>query len=336
MKLGTSSPLSFVRAASAVLLLIFGACGGGNSASSNDTTTGGGETPVVLGPPPSFLPGGQRVSVRAQASLVRGLPIAVDVSSAIRATQMWQLLVGTSGLDPIRDLDTLVVEADALYGTRRTALLRYAIEEQDVRAAVTRMAAARGSALDWHEVSGFAVVTLPVDVPVAHSLVLTASHEAVITPTDDVPRIVQVAAEQARRRQAPGDVIDPALAFHADEIVTANTTDSIPPRAGMPPMGRSVTLQLRLLPTGDRMSVALQSIYDDENTAEQARAWIVQNAAAYAQNFLVRSTGLSRPLEVVQAMRDGTTVNASTDLTMDEARRAMGAAALLQTMGGGQ
>lgn len=327
--LGTSVRGTAVGLVWALMACLVVACGGARSTSNRAVA---GSAPAVLAAP-TFLPRGQRVSARVHTSLARRLPFAVEASSVAQSSATWARLFGASGLDPIRDIDALAVASDAVRGTRRTIIVRFAVDDADVRAALSRMVAAAGAPLDWHDVAGFSVLTLPLDGTVPHSLVLTARHEAVVTPSDDVQRIVTIAREQARLRRAPDDVVEPSLVFTPDELFTAETTDAISGSAGMPPLGGRVSLGVRARPDGG-VGVELVSTHDDENGAEELRVWLAQMSALYAESALMRGIGLARPFATARVTRERTTIRAASELNADEARRTLAAASLLIAVAG--
>src|SRR5687768_14299141 len=111
---------------------LLSACGPSPSAAgagtSGEEESAGNETPS-LGPVRSFLADGTRVRMRIDVTRIRRSPVAPDLGSALMATESFRAWAGSSGLDPIRDLDGVVIGGDALYTDRRVMVLRYVGEE---------------------------------------------------------------------------------------------------------------------------------------------------------------------------------------------------------------
>lgn len=309
------------------------ACGSAATAEATAATeTSGGE---LAGPPPSYLAEGSRVVARVDMARVRRSPVAEDVESAIETTSMWQSLAEGTGIHPVTDLDAAVVASDALYADRRVAVLRYTGTEAELRDRLLRVAASRQLQATWSEVDGFAVASLPVALPVPHSLVLTASHEAVVCPTDDVARVVGIAANHRARRAGGADgeaTLEPQLAFAPGEVATAVVSDPIAPRPGYPTPPVSFRIHAMEDDASHYVFVYVHAEFATEADAQTALDWTLRLARQYAGEFIVRGAGLSRPLEQLAGTRSGTAVDLQTNLTPDEVRRGLGAAALLQMM----
>ena len=299
--------------------------------------TGGGETTATTtprGPPPSFLVMPTRVFARIDVARIRASPIGPDISSAIRSTQSWQTYAGSSGIDPIESFDAIVVGADAVYADRRTILLRHTQTDAGVRDAILRMSVARGGTPTWTEQDGLAVAEPPQSLTVPHSVVITAEHEVVLTPSDDVARVAAIARDQASRRAAPADVVDPSLAFGANEVVVAHVDEPPPRRAGWPEPPQRYDLWVTEDPATHGVEVRFHGDFDTPEHCHQSREWVAGQAAYYASQMLVRATGLARPLEALELTETGTALDGRTTFTLEELRRALGAVALMQLSGG--
>jgi hypothetical protein len=301
--------------------------GGGGSA--------GAEAEVApSGPAPSFLPQGHKVLARLDLARVRRSPVAADVESALTATATWQALAGGSGIRPVQDLDAIVIAADGMYSDRRVAVLRYVGTEADVRERLLRMSVARSIPLAWSESEGFAVSTLPVAMPVPHAVVLTAPHEVVVCPTEDVARVAAVARDHALRRRggSPDAILEPHLELAAGEVMSAIVDEPTRARPGYPAPPTAFRVHAMEDEASHRVFLYLHGEFATEAEAQAALDWALGSARQYAGELLVRGAGLNRPLEALTGTRTGTAIDLRTDLTSDEVRRGLGAAALLQMM----
>ena len=315
------------------------ACGPSPTMQAHDEETTSGEetttaTTTPTGPPPSFLVTPSRVFARIDVARIRASPVGPDISSAIRSTESWQRYAGSSGIDPIESFDAIVIGADAVYADRRTILLRHTQTDAQVRDAILRLSVARGGAPTWTEVDGLSVAAPPQTLAVPHSVVLTAEHEVVLTPSDDVARVAEVAHAQGARRTLAVQGIDPSLAFDANEILTAHVDEPPPRRAGWPEPPQRYDLWLTEEPSTHEVMVRIHGDFDTPEHCHQSREFLTQQASYYASQMLVRAAGLNRPLEALVVTEQGTALDGHTTFTIEELRRALGAMALMQLQGG--
>lgn len=321
-----------------VLLALAIGCGGPSAAEPDAEGTSGGETRVEarpVAPPMSFLPEGIKVVARLDMARVRRSPLAPDIASAIRATETWQNLAGTSGVDPVQDFDAMVIGGDALYTDRRFVVLRHPHTEADVRQRILAMAVDRGAPPAWRDVEGLSAVSWPMPRnEVAYSLVITAPNELVLAPDDDLARIAMVARDHASRRVAGSNTaIEPQLtSLRPSEIATVTLGVPPPSRAGYPEPPQRMTVHVDESETGDAV-LAIASEFETEAQATAAHAWLQQQAAHYAQQMMVRAIGMNRPIEEARFELRGTHVDVGTHLSVDELRRLLGVLALSQLGG---
>jgi hypothetical protein len=301
-----------------------------------ETSTGAETTASTAprGPAPSFLPDGQHVFARIDIARIRRSPVGPDISSAIRATQTWQTYAGTSGLDPVESFDSLVIAADAVYADRRTILVRHTGSDADVRSAILRMSVAQDAPPVWSELEGVPFVVPPSELPIEHALALTAEHELVFGPSEDLPRVVSVAHDQASRRTSPDEAIDPQLVFGENEVATFRVDEPPPRREGWPEPPLRYGVQVVEDPATHTATVQIHAEYASPALCHTAHDFLAQQASYYAGQMLVRAAGLNRPLESAVFTEAGSNLDVTTTLTTDEIRRALGAMALMQLSSG--
>jgi hypothetical protein len=318
-------------------------CGDANTQpSSNETAstgnTAGGELEAARDTPASsYLPQGTKVIARIDFARVRQSALAADISSAIRASETFRHLAGGSGLDPVQDLDAMLVGADALYTDRRIVVLRHRQSDAEIRQRVLAMAVDRGANPGWREVSGVSAIDWPIapagepQTSVNYSLVITAPHELVLAPSDELPRIANVARDHAARRGADVEqVIEPELsAMRPLEIITASMSAPPPARAGYPDPPQSMRLLIDHDEAGD-VHIAVGSVFETESQASAAEQWLSERIAFYGQQMMVRAMGMNRPLEEARLSREGMHLDIATHLSTEELRRLLGLLALSQ------
>lgn len=324
-----------------IVVSCLSACGPSPSRAATGETseTTGDEHAPALGPLRSFLSEGTRVRMRVDVARIRRSPVGPDLGSALMATESFQAWAGSSGLDPIRDLDGILIGGDALYTNRRVMVLRYVGEESAIRDRILRMGVDRGAAPVWREIQGYAVVEYPdPNLPVPHSIVLTASHEMVLAPTEDVNRIVEVARDHAARRLLPGgnpeSIIEPAFAYEGNEVMSVDSEDAMPTYPGYPAGPARFTVRMTDDSDGNHADLRVHGDFASEAECTSARSFLETQRATYADHMLVRAAQLDRPLREATFTQAGTALDIHVDFTADELRRALGAMALLQATRG--
>jgi hypothetical protein len=333
------SPMLASRSPLLVLVLAMAVIGCGPSptavAREDGEATSGDEGPAS-GPAPSFLPEAAPVRIRVDVTRIRRSPVAPDLGSALMATESFRAWAGSSGLDPIRDLDGILVSSDALYSDRRVMLLRYVGDESALRDRILRMAVDRGAPPVWREVQGFAVVDYPdASLPVPHVMVLTASHEMVIAPAEELERIVAVARDHAARRGSDAErIVEPQYVFAEGEVLRIDSADAMPTYPGYPAGPERFVVQMTDDTGGTHADLNVHGDFATEAACTEARTFLETQRGMYADHMMVRAAQLDRPLREATFTQAGAALDIHVDFTADELRRALGAMALLQATRG--
>lgn len=323
-----------MRTLAPLFALVLAACGPSPSAAGSGLApaenTGGEARALPSGPPRSFLPDDVRFRVRVDVSRIRRSPIAPDLASALTSTASYQAWAGSSGLQPIRDMDAVLVGSGGAYSDRRTIVLRYVGDEASIRDRILRMAVDHGTAPAWREVDGFAVVDYPDPaLPVVHTLVLTAPHELVLAPADELARVIEVAQDHAARRRGD-ETIEPGLTFGPNEVLSVVSDEPMPTYEGYPEGPQRYRLEMIDGAEGTHADLRFHGDFADAERCGAAHTWLTSQRDLYADHMLVRAAQLDRPLRTATFTRDDAALDVHLDFTVDELRRALGAMALLQ------
>ncbi|MCB9593623.1 MAG: hypothetical protein H6719_12895 [Sandaracinaceae bacterium] len=328
-----------LTALSLSLLLI--ACGGDADEPDTSADTSGGEAVVVApevatGPVRSYVAEDAAVTMRLDMTRVRASAVSADIASLVRAYPAWQQLLGSSGIDPVRDFDRVLVTSATTATDSGTMLIVHNLTNERVREAVLAMAVDRGARPEWRQEDGFDVVDWPAETDPPRVVVLTGAHELVVTTTAELPGILAIAHDHRLRRQAD-EVVEPALALEDGVIAMVHATqvsERMAARIEHPPQG--FDLELRDAPGDgeeDRMTIAIRGGYADAAAAEAARAWAVQQRDFYAGQMLVRAVGLDRALRDAQITAQDSDLVIDASFTEEEVQRVLGLLAFAQIGG---
>ncbi len=276
--------------------------------------------------------------LRIDCASIRGTPIAADVSTLWRSSPLFQELARGASFDPIRDLDVMVSTSGAVSSwqggpaaSRWRVVLRHHQDAAGARALLAQMARADGQALVWRGGQGIASAILPGEISSAtpYAIVLTADHEAVIAPDDELPAILAVARDHEARRDAPSDPIEPSLASPLGELARVETTSAPPMLASMGVTAARATV----MRSGQGSAIHVEL---DFPTTSQAQGFVAATQPLLpqlAQSPTIVSLGLARPLETMQVIQHGASAALDTQASFDELRALFGALALF--VGGG-
>jgi hypothetical protein len=261
-------------------------------------------------------------------------PIAGDVATLWRASPLFDRLASSSSFDPIRDLDGMVTTTSTVSGwsggpvaPRWRVVMRHHQDLAGARAMLGAMASARGEAVVWREGQGLPSTILPGEISyeTPHAIALTALHEAVIAPDDELGTILTVARDQAARRDADTDVIEPGLLAPASELVRAETTSPPPVLASL----GATAARASVLRAGQGAAIHLELDFPTATLAQAVALQARSQLALLGANALVASMGLARPLIDAQVSVQGSTTKLDTVATFDELASALRALAMV-------
>lgn len=318
-------------------MVLLAACGASDrTAEPEAEATAGGEgvaREVPAGPPASYVGPDHRVVARVDMEAVRGSALADDIASLVRSYPTWRALLGSSGIDPVRDFDAVLLVAPEVVADRSIILVRHHLGSARIREAVLSMAVTRGERPAWREIGGFSVVDWPAETEVPHLVVLTAENELVVTTEADLERVLDVARDHALRREGDA-LVEPALQLEDGLIahVVADAVGASARRFRHPPRAFRVTIREDGEQDG-RVVLSVQATYADESAAEAARRYLAEQRDFYAGQMLVRAVGLDRALREAAIAGEGNVVDVNAAFTEAEIQRVLGLVALGQLGG---
>jgi hypothetical protein len=276
------------------------------------------------------LPPGAQIALRVDLARIRKSPVAGDVRSLLGAIPDWKALLEGSGIDPIEQVDRLLIATPNLQRDKIVLAGRYVGGEQVVRDAVQRLASARGEPALWHAEGNVQVAPWLNPDPTPRVVALVGPQHFTISRPEDLARVLAIAAarSQRTRRGAPkGPVQHPAdalLSMEEGEGLSVEVEGAAQfvrrGRRGVPERLRLSAMEL----PGARIELRGTLSYLNEANAEDARAYWTELQQRYASNTLVALLGLSAPLENGSVRRSGQDVRVEVVLTADQLRLILG------------
>ena len=318
--LATAEGASDAGAATDASLLAAADTDGGNG-----TTSGPGTGARATGPGlAAYAPPGAQLALRLDLVRLRQSPLAQEVRAVLAAVPDWQALLDGSGIEPLDDLERLLIASPNLQRDRLVMSGRYVGDETKVREAVARMAAARGETVRWRRERGFDVARWPNPDTTERVIALVGPQSFTITRTEDLPRVIGVARERRREAeraaQAAGtpvpDDAEALLSMAEGEVLSLEIegarafvrgpVDNIPER---------VRAAVRELPNA-RVEVVADGTFESAEQASAGRDFWDRMRASYARNALVSLVGLGSALDEATLTVEGDTLHFRTELTL--------------------
>lgn len=326
---------SVTRPAALLGALVLLACGGSSAATPVATAPA---RPIPPGPAATFLHAPPAFLLRVDCATIRQTPLARDVSELWRTSGLFMRLAGDASFDPVLELDQMVTTTESIVyaaggpmAPRWRIVLRHHEDDAQARTMLARVASSEGTTITWRERQGIVSALLPGELSRAtpHAIVLTALHEAVIAPEDELGDVVRAARDHTARRAQPADVIEPGLAAPADELVYSEST---PPPPIFARVG-AITSRASVVREGEGARIRIDLGYPSAETAAAAAPPLASVLTTLSQNALVASFGLARPLAAATVTAEGTTVRVETTATWVELDGGLRTLAMLSVSG---
>jgi hypothetical protein len=281
----------------------------------------------------AFAPSGTQLALRLDMERLRACPLADDVRSLLQVVPDWHQILDGSGLDPITDLDRLLIASPNLMRSRLVVAGQYAGGLETAQKAVANLAAARGKKARWRSEGGIAVAPWLNQDETERIVALVGPEMFTITRPDDLPRVLAVAKGLADRRAkekqgnenipsallAMGEDVTLSLSIEGARQFVREDADGIPSRL-------EVTLKEAALKEDQEKEIIVnaQGFYDSDEQAEQAKKYWDEIRKRFMSHPLVLLIGMGGVLSEATIERTDATLSAQIHLTYQQARVLIG------------
>jgi hypothetical protein len=300
---------------------------------ASDAGVAGGE--ARTGALAAFAPEGAQIALRVHMGRVRQSPLAEDVRALLDAVPDWRLILGGSGLDPLRDLERLYLATPDLRRSNLVIAGEYVGDAELPRAAVASLAMARGREAPWSKRGGIAVAPWLNEDETQRVVALIAPHQFAITRPDDLPRVLLVARALAARRKAEAktkpseaetaaDQGDALLALGEHESFAVSIEGA---RMFARGNTRGVPERLELavsLDENGEYAVKASGFFESSAAAERAREYWQNVRDQFESHPLVGLIGMRAPLTRSELRADESELGFTTRVTVPQARVLLG------------
>ncbi|MGB0679159.1 MAG: hypothetical protein ACPGUV_05815 [Polyangiales bacterium] len=251
-------------------------------------------TPQLAGLGDPAAPAGAQVALRVDLRNLRRSALAPSLRRALLAIPDWQALLAGASLQPVDDLDRLLIASADLSRRRLVIAGQHPHDRPWVQALVERMAAHNGKAApEWQVQAGHQQSTWPNRDPVARQIAVFDSGFFVIARPQDLPAVLAVATgRQQTARQHHPLLSMPAGALASVEVEGAHHFVR----------GQRQHVPERLVAwfiAGAKGAVVthVQAVFPSSQAAKAALDFWQRASDSYARHPLVALTGLDAVLK---------------------------------------
>jgi hypothetical protein len=283
--------------------------------------------------PGERLPPGAQIAVRVDMTRIRNSPVAEDVRALLAAVPDWKALLNGSGIDPVSQLDRLLIATPNLQRDKIVVAGRFVGERAVVDQAVQRLAEAQHVEAHWHVESGVRVAPWASQDDTPRVIALVGPSHFVIARGEDLPRVLAIASARADDAKGPKDRKDKSIKVHpADALLSMEPDEGVSLEVDgverfVRKAKRGVPLKLRLSAVqvpGPRVELRGRMLFETPEKAADALRFWEGVRDSYARNALVMLLGLSDPLREGTIELSGSEVHLKVQLSVEQLRLIVG------------
>ena len=283
--------------------------------------------------PGERLPPGAQIAVRVDMARIRESPIAEDVRALLAAVPDWKALLEGSGIDPVDQLDRLLIATPNLQRDKIVVAGRFVGEPRIVEEAVQRLAQAQNVEAHWRVESGVRVAPWANKDETPRVIAIVGPAHFTIARSEDLPRVLAIAAARADDPKGPKERKDKSIKVHpADALLSMEAGEGLSLEVDgverfVRKAKRGVPLKLRLSAVqvpGPKLELRGRMAFENaEKAADALRFWQAVRDT-YARNALVMLLGLSDPLREGKLEQADNELHLTLQLTVEQTRLIVG------------
>lgn len=286
----------------------------------------------------AFLPAGSQIALRLDVARIRRSPLAPDVRALIAAIPDWTAMLEGSGIDPLDDLDRVLIATPNLRRSRLIIAGRATGDADAIRAAAAQLANAAGEDLRWERRHGVEVAPWHSPDETARVIAIIGPRHFIISRAEDLPRVLAVARNRAAEtpsedgEEAPEHFADALLSMREGEglsleVEGARNFARNSPRQRGPLEMVPIAIRLALSEEADaRVATRSRWRYEsDAQASEAARYWDGMREQ-YGRNVIAAVLGVGPVLQRATIEAEGDHFEGNVDMQMSELARLLGLA----------
>ncbi len=287
---------------------------------------------------PARIPPGAQIALRIDMGEVRRSPLAPEVRRLLTAIPDWALILDGSGIDPLEDLDRLLIASPNLQRSRLIIAGRHTHADGTgdgrdyIHDVVQRFGATRGVPTPWSRRHGVDVAPWPNEDSTRRVLAIVGPRHFTITrPQDLLPTLSVARAREERAHEEPDTELEDAQG--PDALLSMGPGDAftveIEGARRFVRSGQTARIPARLrlaVRSTDGTTIHIRGVatFDSPAQARDAFEFWNRERERTARNTMVRLMGLASALGDDLLELDGSTIRLHGPLTESQTRLLLG------------
>lgn len=297
--------------------------GGADPGADAETDAEAVAAPALEGP--SRLPPGAQLALRIDMKRVRESPLGPDVTRFLQGVPDWQLILAGSGIDPVADLDRLLVATPNLQRSKLVLAGKHRREAGFARLSVKRLARSRGKGVRWKQTYGVPTAAWHNRDQTARIIALLSAQHFSITRRQDLQRVLALAQTRELRdaekeglmaARGPDALLsmgpEEALALEVEGVhrFVIGSVKHVP-----------VRLRVAVRETGpNEATVSALATYASPRDAQEAAAYWKEVSTFYSKQLILSLAGFGKTLRRMDFQTNEERVTVTFKLDADQIR----------------
>ena len=280
-------------------------------------------SPTITGP--SRIPPGAQLALRIDMKRIRESPLGPDVTRFLQGVPDWQLLLDGSGIDPVSDLDRLLVATPNLERSRLVLAGKHRRDASFARESARRLARSQGKRVRWQRRFGVPIAAWNNRDETRRTIALLSPHHFSITRRQDLGRVLALTKARQLRDADDEGLVE---AHGPDALLSMGPGEAI--SLEVEGVHRFVIGSIKHVPTRLRVAVretgpneatvAVRATYASHEDAVRAAEYWKKVTAFYSQQLFMTLAGFGKTLRRMELTPDEERVEISFKLNADQIR----------------
>jgi len=274
---------------------------------------------------PSRLPPGAQLALRIDMKRVRESPLGPDVTQFLRGVPDWQLILAGSGIDPVADLDRLLVATPNLQRSKLVLAGKHRHDAGFVHQSVKRLARSRGKGVRWTRRYGVPTAAWHNRDQTRRVIALLSAQHFSITRGQDLQRVLALAQTRELRDAKKEGLLaahgsDALLSMGPEEALALEVEGVHRFVIGSV---KNVPLRLRVAvrETGpNEATVSALATYSTAREAQEAAAYWKKVSTFYSKQLILTLAGFGKTLRRMDFQTEEERVSVAFKLNADQIR----------------
>ncbi len=256
---------------------------------------------------------------------IRESPLGPDVTRFLQGVPDWQLLLDGSGIDPVSDLDRLLVATPNLERSRLVLAGKHRHDASFARESARRLARSQGKRVRWQRRFGVPIAAWNNRDETRRTIALLSPHHFSIMRRQDLGRVLALTKARQLRDADDEGLVE---AHGPDALLSMGPGEAI--SLEVEGVHRFVIGSIKHVPTRLRVAVretgpneatvAVRATYASHEDAVRAAEYWKKVTAFYSQQLFMTLAGFGKTLRRMELTPDEERVEISFKLNADQIR----------------